>query len=79
MSAAPNDLPQFDSSIVDRLACPACLGQLRFAEARLICLACSRAYPIVEGIPVLIADPAAPRHSVSRVNSSTSEPTLHTE
>ena len=44
----------FDSSVVDRLACPACLGRLKLDESRLICAACGRAYPIVDGIPVLI-------------------------
>lgn len=45
----------FDPTVLDRLACPACLGDLRPEEARLVCAACGRAYPIVDGIPVLIA------------------------
>ncbi len=48
-------LPAFDPSVMDQLACPACLGALRLEETRLLCVACSRAYPIVDGIPVLIA------------------------
>jgi uncharacterized protein YbaR (Trm112 family) len=43
---------------VNQLACPACLGALRLAEARLLCADCGRAYPIVAGIPVLIAEKA---------------------
>jgi hypothetical protein len=45
----------FDSSVVDRLACPACLSRLSLDESRLVCAACGRAYPIVDGIPALIA------------------------
>jgi uncharacterized protein YbaR (Trm112 family) len=48
----------FDLSTVDQLACPACLGDLRAEEARLVCTACGRAYPVVDGIPVLIAERA---------------------
>jgi hypothetical protein len=44
-----------DSSVVNQLACPACLGELRLDESHLLCTACGRAYPIVDGIPVLIA------------------------
>jgi len=40
---------------MELLACPACLGALRLDEARLVCVGCGRAYPIVDGIPVLIA------------------------
>jgi hypothetical protein len=48
----------FDASIVDRLACPACLGRLSLDASRLVCETCRHAYPIVDGIPVLIADRA---------------------
>jgi uncharacterized protein YbaR (Trm112 family) len=46
---------QLNPSVVERLACPACLGNLRLDGARLICAGCGRGYPIVDGIPVLIA------------------------
>ncbi len=42
-------------SVVNQLACPACLGALRLQGDRLHCAQCGRAYPIVDGIPVLIA------------------------
>ena len=42
-------------SVVSQLACPACLGALRFEENKLLCAKCGRAYLIVDGIPVLIA------------------------
>ncbi len=55
--------PSFDPSVVDRLACPACLGKLRLEEGALVCAACGRTYPVIDGIPVLIADRAAePSH-----------------
>jgi len=48
--------PAFDPAILDQLACPVCLGALRLEEeTRLLCGACGRAYPVVDGIPVLIA------------------------
>jgi uncharacterized protein YbaR (Trm112 family) len=46
----------FDPSLADQLACPACLGDLKLEESRLVCQSCGRAYPVVDGIPVLIAD-----------------------
>jgi hypothetical protein len=58
MSSDPTALPAFDPFIVSQLVCPACLGALRLSEARLLCAACGRAYPIVDGIPVLIAEKA---------------------
>jgi len=40
------------------LACPACLGSLCAEASSLVCTACGRAYPVVDGIPVLIAERA---------------------
>jgi uncharacterized protein YbaR (Trm112 family) len=40
----------------EMLACPACHGELRFRGERVMCESCGREYPIVEGIPVLIAE-----------------------
>jgi uncharacterized protein YbaR (Trm112 family) len=56
--------PQSDSSnrakllasIVDQLACPACHAALRMDATALLCTACGRIYPIIDGIPVLIAE-----------------------
>jgi uncharacterized protein YbaR (Trm112 family) len=55
MAADSRVLPVFDPSVVDQLACPDCLGALRLEESKLVCVQCARAYPIVDGIPVLIA------------------------
>ena len=43
-------------SILDQLACPACRAGLQMEESRLVCTGCGRIYPIVDGIPVLIAE-----------------------
>jgi uncharacterized protein YbaR (Trm112 family) len=61
MAADSRDLPVFDSSIVSQLACPACLGELRLEENKLLCARCARNYPIVDGIPALIAGRENPR------------------
>jgi uncharacterized protein YbaR (Trm112 family) len=61
MAADSTTLPAFDPSVVDQLACPACLGVLRLEDARLTCHACGRAYPIVDGIPALIVGRETPR------------------
>jgi len=55
MPADPKATPAFDPSVLDQLACPACLGELRLEDTRLRCAACGHAYPIVDGIPVLIS------------------------
>jgi hypothetical protein len=54
----PAEPVSFDASILNQLACPACLGELRANGQQLVCAACSRQYPIVDGIPVLIAERA---------------------
>ena len=69
MAKIPTEL-KFDASIVSDLACPACHGDLQLyikADSpsekltnadRLLCGACGRAYPIIDGIPVLIVERA---------------------
>jgi uncharacterized protein YbaR (Trm112 family) len=51
-------LPQFDAAALSRLACPACRGDLGLGNEWVTCTGCGRAYPIVEGIPVLIVERA---------------------
>jgi uncharacterized protein YbaR (Trm112 family) len=55
MPADSRTLPAFDPSLVRQLACPASLGALRLETGKLVCAQCSHDYPIVDGIPVLIA------------------------
>jgi uncharacterized protein len=58
MPAKPTPPLQFDATVAGQLACPACYGSLSHEEPRLICTVCGRAYPIIDGIPVLIVDRA---------------------
>lgn len=58
MAAEKNQRISFDPAVLDLLACPACMGGLAFEEVCLVCGSCGRVYPIVDGIPVLIADGA---------------------
>ena len=58
MSAKLANPVDFDESFMARLACPACHGDLRLEDARLVCTFCHRAYPVVDGIPALIAERA---------------------
>jgi uncharacterized protein YbaR (Trm112 family) len=50
--------PVFDRRILDQLACPVCFESLRPAENAVVCAGCGRAYPVIDGIPVLIAERA---------------------
>lgn len=59
----PTQLPLIDPIVLAQLACPACYGDLRLEESQLdgsslLCIACRRAYAIVDGIPVLIVERA---------------------
>jgi len=50
-----------DSAALARLACPACHSDLRPEADRILCTGCGRTYPVIDGIPVLIADRAIPK------------------
>lgn len=49
-----------DKALLDILACPNCKGSLiyRKAEQELVCPGCRVAYPIRDGIPVMLTDEA---------------------
>jgi uncharacterized protein YbaR (Trm112 family) len=64
--------PAFDSSVLKQLACPACLGELRLEETSLLCTSCTRAYPIVDGIPVLIGGTRMESEDLSQLQNSSS-------
>ena len=55
----PSDMTQWVADMV----CPVCYGALRFGESNVVCGACGRIYPVVDGIPVLIADRATQKTS----------------
>lgn len=52
------DASIFEPAVVDLLACPACRSGVQVRNDGIVCRACGRAYPIIDGIPVLIADRA---------------------
>ncbi|MGB6193364.1 MAG: Trm112 family protein [Terracidiphilus sp.] len=52
-------LSQWPPRLLARLACPVCHGALRIESPdAILCTACLRHYPILDGIPVLIAERA---------------------
>ena len=52
-------IPAFDGKTLGQLACPVCFGALRLAANTVVCVGCGRVYPMIDGIPVLIAERAA--------------------
>ena len=48
--------------LLELLVCPRCKGELTYEEEaqRLVCPACRLAYPVRDGIPVMLTDEAAP-------------------
>lgn len=48
--------------LLDVLVCPACKGQLQYSEAdsELTCAVCRVAYPVRDGIPIMLEDEARP-------------------
>lgn len=49
---------QFDPALAGMLACPVCHGDLCVNGERLVCGGCGRRYPVLDGVPVLIAERA---------------------
>jgi uncharacterized protein YbaR (Trm112 family) len=49
-----------DERLLDILVCPKCKGGLDYqrAEAKLVCPACKLAYPVRDGIPVMLESEA---------------------
>lgn len=49
-----------DDKLLDILACPVCTGPLRFSRAQqvVVCRADRLAYPVRDGIPVMLEDEA---------------------
>jgi uncharacterized protein YbaR (Trm112 family) len=44
-----------DEKLLALLACPACQGSVKLQDNKIVCTLCRREYPIVDGIPVLLA------------------------
>lgn len=59
--AADPSYPDFAirfAGVRELLGCPACHGALRLDGEGVVCTVCARKYPVVDGIPVLIAEEA---------------------
>ena len=48
--------------ICNLLVCPGCRGSLCWSSDDVRCEVCARAYPVVDGIPVLLLDQSAAEH-----------------
>lgn len=48
--------------LLEILACPKCKGEVELQAdgTRILCIACSLAYPVRDGIPVMLIDEAEP-------------------
>jgi uncharacterized protein YbaR (Trm112 family) len=52
-------MASIDPKLLEILACPACKGDVVLKDDnRLVCVSCRRAYPIRDGIPVMLVDEA---------------------
>jgi len=50
-----------DTALLDILACPSCHSSLEIIDAEICCKGCPLAYPIRDGIPVMLLDQARKR------------------
>jgi uncharacterized protein YbaR (Trm112 family) len=55
-----------DERLLAILACPVCRAPLRLEGERLVCTATQAAYPIEDGLPILLAERAEPVHPDDR-------------
>ncbi len=47
-----------DKELLAILACPACKGDVKLTENKIVCQKCGKKYPIRDGIPVMLVDEA---------------------
>ena len=47
-----------DKELLDILACPACKGDVKLSDNKIVCVKCGRRYPIKDGIPIMLVDQA---------------------
>jgi uncharacterized protein len=47
-----------DAALLAILACPACQGDVKLENDRIVCVECGRKYPVKDGIPVMLVDEA---------------------
>jgi len=51
-------LETLDPKLLEILACPVCKTEVEFKRDRLVCVNCRRAYPVRNGIPIMLVDEA---------------------
>ena len=58
-------MPLITPELLAIMQCPACHGDLgeNAESAALVCASCGLAYPVRDGIPVMLVDQATPRES----------------
>ena len=47
-----------DKELMDILACPVCKGSVYVKGEKIICEKCKKAYPVKDGIPVMLVEEA---------------------
>ncbi len=50
--------PSIDEALLSILVCPVEHGKLRAEDSVLVCTVCGRRYPVEDGIPNMLVDPA---------------------
>jgi len=59
-AAKPSALATLTQADLRWLVCPVCHGALHLAGEAIGCAGCARRFPVVDGLPVLLADRALP-------------------
>ncbi len=47
-----------DAALLAILGCPACQGDVKLVNNKIVCVKCGRKYPVKDGIPVMLVDEA---------------------
>jgi uncharacterized protein len=47
-----------DKLLLDILCCPACKGDVRLVNHKIVCKKCKKKYPLRQGVPVMLIDEA---------------------
>ena len=47
-----------DKKLLEILACPVCKSDVILKDNKIVCTKCRRAYPIKEGIPIMLEEEA---------------------
>ncbi|MGC8833356.1 MAG: Trm112 family protein [Armatimonadota bacterium] len=51
-------MASIDPRLLEILACPACKSEVVLKGEKLVCVECRRAYPIRDGIPIMLIEEA---------------------